>query len=145
MGPEGKKAHLLGAAGRSPLEVESCLRRGGTKALVDGFSKVDMGLNPGHAALRETISAEVRRLAATKEAAKAAAELAVAQGDAPSGQAAQGSSGAHVALAGPSPRRARVASLAGLGLTGLPPAQRSQGVRGPGRRCTPSQEGWSRT
>ena len=64
----------------------ACQRGRGTKALVDGFNKVDGGLNLGHAALREAISAEVQRLAATKEAGKAAAKVAVAQGAAPSGQ-----------------------------------------------------------
>ena len=81
------------------MEVESRLRGVATKALVDGFHEEDVGLNLGHAALREAISTEVPRFAATKEADKAAAKLAVAQGAAPSGQAPQGSSGAHVTLA----------------------------------------------
>ena len=57
--------------------------------------EVDVGLRLGHAALREDISAEVQRLAAIKEAAKAAAKLAGAQGAAPGGQAPQGPLGAH--------------------------------------------------
>ena len=46
------------------MEVESRLRGVATKALVDGFHEEDVGLNLGHAALREDISAEVQRLAA---------------------------------------------------------------------------------
>ena len=42
---------------------------------MDGFHKVDVGLNLGHATLREHISAETQRSAAIKEAAKAAAKL----------------------------------------------------------------------
>ena len=56
-----------------------------------------MGLNLGHAALREDISAEVQRLAAIKEAAKAAFKTDGAQGAAPGGQAPQGSLGAQEA------------------------------------------------
>ena len=93
----GQKAHLLSSEEISPLEVERRLRGVATKALVDGFHKVDVGLNLGHAALREDISAEVQRLAAIKEAAKAAAETAGAQGPAPCGQSPQGTPGAHEA------------------------------------------------
>ena len=80
-----------------------------TKALVDGFHEADVGLNLGHAALREGISAEAQRPAAIKEAAHAnckaalqlqlAAKLAGAQGaaHAPGGQGPQGPLGAHLA------------------------------------------------
>ena len=79
--------------------MERRLRGVATKALVDGFHEVDVGLNLGHAALREDISAEVQRLAANKEAAKAATKLAGAQGAAPGGQPPRGSDslGAHEA------------------------------------------------
>ena len=86
LGLAGQKAHLLSSEGKFPLELERRLRGVATKALVDGFHKVDVGLNMGHATLREDISAEVQRLAAIKEAAKAAAKLAGAQGAAPGGQ-----------------------------------------------------------
>ena len=56
--------------------MERRLRGVATKALVDGFQKVDVGLNVGHAALREKISAEVQQMAPIKEAAKAAAKAA---------------------------------------------------------------------
>ena len=56
-----------------------------------------MGLNLGHAALREDISAEVQRLATIKEAARAAAKMVGAQGAAPGGKPPQGSLGAHEA------------------------------------------------
>ena len=84
--------------------MERRLRGVATKALklVDGFHKVDVGLNLGHAALPDDISAEVQRLAAIKEAAKAAAETAGAQGPAPCGQSPQGTPGAHEA---PTPAR----------------------------------------
>ena len=99
LGLVGQKAHLLSSGERFPLEVERRLRGVATKALVDGFHEVDVGLNLDHAALREDISAEVQRLAAIKEAAKAAAKMAGAQlqGAAPGGrrQAPQGSLGAH--------------------------------------------------
>ena len=92
LGLEGQKAHLLSSEGVFPpeLEVERRLRGVATKALVDGFHEVDVGLNLGHAALREKISAEVQRLAVIKEAAKAAAKEAGAQGPASCGQAPQG-------------------------------------------------------
>ena len=92
LGLEGQKAHLLSSEGVFPPEVEMRLRGVATKALVDGFHEVDVGLNLGHAALREKISAEVQRLAAIKEAAncKAAAKEAGAQGPASCGQAPQG-------------------------------------------------------
>jgi len=90
LGLEGQKAHLLSSEGVSPPEVERRLRGVATKALVDGFHEVNVGLNLGHAALREKISAEVQRLAAIKEAAKAAAKEAGAQGPASCGQAPQG-------------------------------------------------------
>ena len=51
-----------------------------------------------HAALRENISAEVQRLAAIKEASKAGAKAAGAQGPAPCEQAPQGALGAHEAM-----------------------------------------------
>ena len=79
------------------MEVESRMRGVATKALVDGFHEVDVGLNLGHAALREKISAEVQRVAEAKEAAKAAAKEAGAQGPAPCGQAPQGMPVAHEA------------------------------------------------
>ena len=90
LGLEGQKAHLLSSEGVFPPEVERRLRGVATKALVDGFHEVDVGLNLGHAALREKISAEVQQLAAIKEAAKAAAKEAGAQGPASCGQAPQG-------------------------------------------------------
>ena len=61
------------------------------------FHDVVVGLRLGHAAVRQDISAEVQRLAAIKEAAKAAAKAAGAQGAAPGGQAPQGTPGAHAA------------------------------------------------
>ena len=83
----GQKSHLLGFQRRFPLEVESRLWGGGTKALVGGFGKAGVYLNSNlghvHVALREAITAEVHRLAAIKEVAKAAAKGAVAQGAAP--------------------------------------------------------------
>ena len=104
LGLVGQKAHLLSSEERSPLELERRLRGVATKALVDGFHEVDVGLNLGHAALREDISAEVQRLAAIKEAAKAAAKTTGAQGAAPCGQAPQGTLGAHEA---PTPAHAQ--------------------------------------
>ena len=99
LGLAGQKAHLLSSEGRFSLEVESRLRGVATKVLVNGFHEVDVGLNLGHAALREGIPAEVQRLAANKEAAKAATKLAGAQGAAPGGhaQGLQGSPGPHAA------------------------------------------------
>ena len=106
LGLVGQKARLLGSEERFPLEVERRLRGVATKALVDGFHEVamDVGLDLGHAALREDISAEVQRPAAIKEAAKAAAKAAGAQGAAPAagGQAPRGTLGAHEA---PAPAR----------------------------------------
>ena len=67
LGLVGQKAHLLSSEGFPPLEVERRLRGVVTKALVDGFHKVDVGLNLGHAALREDISAEAQRLAANDQ------------------------------------------------------------------------------
>ena len=118
LGLAGQKAHLLSSEGRFPLEVKSRLRGVATKALVDGFHEVDVGLNLGHAALREDISAEVQlqRLAAIKGAAKAAAKLVGAQGAAPGGQGLQGSLGAHVAP---------------------PPAQNGQGFQQASQACAP--------
>ena len=71
LGLASQQANLLSSEERFPLEVESRLRGVATKALVDGFHKVDVDLNLGHAALREEISAEVQRVAAMHEAAKA--------------------------------------------------------------------------
>ena len=81
-----------------------------------GFHEVDAGLNLGHAAPREGASAEVQRLAAIKEAAKAAAKLVGAQGAAPGGQGRQGSLGAHLAP---------------------PPAQNGQGSQQASQACAP--------
>ena len=75
-----------------------------------------MGLNLGHATLREDIPAEVQRLAAIKEAAKAVAKLAGAQGAAPCGQGPQGSQGALVAP---------------------PPAWHGQGLQQASKACIP--------
>ena len=52
LGLVGQKAHLLSSGERFPLEVERRLRGVATKALVDGFHEVDVGLNLGHAAPR---------------------------------------------------------------------------------------------
>ena len=94
LGLEGQKAHLLSSEGVFPPEVERRLSGVATKAPVDGFHEVDVGLNLGHAALREKISAEVQQMAPIKEAAKAAAKAAAkeagAQGPASCGQAPQG-------------------------------------------------------
>ena len=101
LGLEGQKAHLrmLSSEGiPPPPEVERRLAGVANKALVNGFHKVDVVLNLGHAAPREDISAEVQRLAAIKEAAKAAAKVAGAQGPALCGQSPQGTLGADEAL-----------------------------------------------
>ena len=79
-------------------------RGGGTNALVDGFNKVDVGLamDLGYAALREAISAEAQRLATIKEAAQSRSQVGCGPGSCPQwagAPAAQGSSGAHAAVA----------------------------------------------
>ena len=117
-----------------PPEVERRLRGAATKALVDGFHEVDVGLNLGHTALREKISAEVQRLAAIKEAAKAAAKGPGAQGPASCGQAPQGM---------PVAQEAAIPAQDGQESQQDALQPRSPGEQGPDRRCAPSWESWA--
>ena len=126
LGSVGQKAHMLGFQRSPPLEVESHLQTGWPKRPWWEACQVDLDLKStlGAVALRGVITAEVRRLAAIKRAARDAARRVWPRELPCSGQVPRGQSGAHVAMA-----------LATACIV-------SPGARGPGRRCAPSQNGW---
>ena len=80
-----------------PLEVEQRLRGNSTRALVQGLPVLDRGLNNGHDALRDALTAEVNTLA-RPDLKKALARAARAQ--------AQGAQGAVCASFARPPKRA---------------------------------------